>query len=62
MDYKLLKSQLGPGFINKPNVYLDKQNLLMEKEVHSVYPSIFKLSKGEITSVSNFDQNLLTTE
>lgn len=55
-DKKLLRNQLGTSFLNRENVIIDIQNLLMEKEVLSFYPYILINENNRIKDKIILDQ------
>lgn len=57
-DTKLLKNQLGNDFLLQKNVYVDENNLFMNKEVLSSYPYIIYMSPKnyKIESIINFSE------
>ncbi len=56
LDKKLLRNQVGKKFLDKDNVIIDVNNLLMSLELKSVYPYYFKIVNSKLINKSNFSK------
>ena len=59
LDKKLLRQQVGAKLLAKANVFVDTDNLLMNKEVVSVYPYILSVNNFAVNDKLEFEESQL---
>ena len=58
VDKKILKSQLGREVYDHKNVHFDVHGILSTPQLETIYPMLYTLENGEITSAEVFEVSI----